>query len=97
IIINTNEDNSLPNIVNISFSKEKVKVDSDAVIIKLDLAGIAVSSGSACTSGAVQPSHVLKAIGYDDETAKSSLRISIGRFNKIDEIDYFIGCLNGII
>lgn len=97
VIINTKEDISLPNIVNISFNKEKVKVDSDAVIIKLDLAGIAVSSGSACTSGAVHPSHVLKAIGYDDETAKSSLRISIGRFNKIDEIDYFIGCLKGII
>lgn len=97
IIINTKEDNSLPNIVNISFNKDKVKVDSDTVIIKLDLAGIAVSSGSACTSGAVRPSHVLKAIGYDDETAKSSLRISIGRFNKIDEIDYFIGILKGII
>jgi cysteine desulfurase len=97
VIFNTKEDNSLPNIVNISFNKDKVKVDPDVVIIKLDLAGIAVSSGSACTSGAVHPSHVLKAIGYDDETAKSSLRISIGRFNKIDEIDYFIGCLKGII
>jgi cysteine desulfurase len=97
IIINTKDANSLPNIVNISFNKELVKVDPDAVIIKLDLNGIAVSSGSACTSGAVHPSHVLKAIGYDDETAKSSLRISIGRFNKIDEIDYFVECLKGII
>jgi cysteine desulfurase len=97
VIINTKETGSLPNIVNISFNNKIVKVDPDSVIIKLDLNGIAVSSGSACTSGAVHPSHVLKAIGYDDETAKSSLRISIGRFNKIDEIDYFIECLKGIV
>lgn len=97
IIFNTKENNSLPNIVNISFNKDVVKVDADAVIIKLDMMGIAVSSGSACTSGAIQPSHVLKAIGYDDDTAKSSLRISLGRFNKIDEIDYFVGCLDKVL
>jgi cysteine desulfurase len=97
IIINTKDTNSLPNILNISFNKDKIKIDPDAIIIKLDLKGIAVSSGSACTSGAVQPSHVLKAIGYDNEMAKSSLRISLGRFNKIDEVDYFVSCLNGII
>lgn len=97
IIINTKEESSLPNILNISFVKDKIRTDSDTVVMKLDIKGIAVSSGSACTSGAVQPSHVLKAIGYDDESARSSLRISIGRFNKIDEIDYFIECLKGII
>jgi cysteine desulfurase len=59
--------------------------------------GIAVSSGSACTSGAVQPSHVLKAIGYDDEAAKSSLRISFGRENKTEEIDYLIEALKEIV
>ncbi len=97
LIINTKESNSLPNIVNISFNKEKIKIDSESVIIKLDLKDIAVSSGSACTSGAIQPSHVLKAIGYDDETAKSSLRISIGKFNKIDEIDYLVTSLKEIL
>lgn len=96
IIINTKKDDSLPNILNISFNKDKVKIDPDAVIIKLDMKGIAVSSGSACTSGTVQPSHVLKALGYDDETAKSSLRVSFGRFNKIDEVDYLVNALKEI-
>ena len=59
-------------------------------MIKLDLKGIAVSSGSACTSGSVQPSHVLKAIGYDDASAKSSLRISFGRFNTEGDVDILL-------
>ena len=95
IIINSKaSENSLPNIVNLSF---KEKIDSDTLIIRLDMKGIAVSSGSACTSGAVQPSHVLKAIGYDDETAKSSLRISFGRENKMEEIDYLMEALMEIL
>ncbi len=98
IIINSFDDNnrSLPNILNISFSAQ-VKTDPETMLIKLDLEGIAVSSGSACTSGTVQPSHVLKAIGYDDEAAKTSLRISFGRFNKDEDADYFIKVLKEII
>lgn len=88
IVINTPE-NSLDNIINISFKNNNV-IDSDTLIIKLDMFGILVSSGSACTSGSVQPSHVLKAIGYDDNSAKSSLRISFGRFNKEEDIEYLI-------
>ncbi len=80
--------------MNISF---KNKIDSDTVIIKLDMKGIAVSSGSACTSGSVQPSHVLKAIGYDDDTAKSSLRISFGRENKMEDVDYLMEGLKEIM
>jgi cysteine desulfurase len=97
IIINTLENKSLPNIVNISFDSTKSNVDLDTVLIKLDLKGIAVSSGSACTSGSVQPSPVLKAIGYDDASAKSSLRISFGRFNKSEDVDCFIESLKGIL
>lgn len=88
------EGNALPNIVNMSFNE---KIDSDTMIVKLDMKGIAVSSGSACTSGAVQPSHVLKAIGYNDEQAKSSIRVSFGRENKIDDVDYFVEGLKEIM
>jgi cysteine desulfurase len=98
VILNSLEsDNSLNNIVNISFDTGKVKIDPETVLIKLDLKGIAVSSGSACTSGSPQPSHVLKAIGYDDSTARSSLRISFGRFNNEGDIDKFIEALKDVI
>jgi cysteine desulfurase len=88
---------TLWNMLNISFNLNKVKIDPDALLIKLDMNGIAVSSGSACTSGTVQPSHVLKAIGYDDITAKSSLRVSFGRYNTEEEVDYFLRVLKEII
>jgi cysteine desulfurase len=90
-------DNTLPNIISLSFSTGKLKIDPETILIKLDLKGLAVSSGSACTSGAVLPSHVLKAIGYDDLRAKTSLRISIGRFNNENDVDYFLKELSGII
>lgn len=88
---------NLPNIVNISFNPETTKIDPDTLLIKLDMKGIAVSSGSACTSGSIQPSHVLKAIGYDDNTARSSVRISFGRFNTESDIESFIKGLKEII
>lgn len=52
------------------------------------LGDVAISSGSACTSASIEPSHVLRAIGLDHEAAHSSLRISLGRFNTQEEIDY---------
>jgi cysteine desulfurase len=98
IIINSKEtDNSLSNIVNISINPDETKIDADALIMKLDIMGIAVSSGSACTSGAVHPSHVLKAIGYTDDVAKSSIRVSFGRYNKEEDVDYLVSTLEEIL
>ena len=62
-------------------------VDGEAMLLRLDLAGIAASSGSACTSGSTEPSHVLEAIGRTDEEIKSSLRLTIGEENTEAEID----------
>lgn len=87
----------LPNIINISFNPQTTSIDPDTLLIKLDMKGIAVSSGSACTSGSIQPSHVLKAIGYDDNTARSSVRISFGRFNIESDIESLIKGLKEII
>lgn len=99
IIINSDDENGvyLPNIVNISFNPLTAKIDPDTLLIKLDMKGIAVSSGSACTSGSVQPSHVLKAIGYDDDTARSSIRISFGRFNNESDIEVLVKGLSEIL
>jgi cysteine desulfurase len=73
----------VPNTTNLRFED----VDADALLIALDLQGVAVSAGSACSSGSTEPSHVLLAMGLSQEEAKSSLRISISRLNTQDEMD----------
>jgi cysteine desulfurase len=77
-------DHGLPNTLNVRFDG----VRGEALVAALDLAGIAVSSGSACAAGAGEPSHVLCAIGLDDSTARDGVRYSVGRTNTPDEIDY---------
>ncbi len=62
-------------------------VDGEALLLRLDLEGIACSSGSACTSGSQEPSHVLRAIGLSEEQEKGSLRLTIGGQNTEEEID----------
>lgn len=97
IIFNSGEINSLPNIVNISFDKNKFDYDEEMVLIKFDIKGIAVSGGSACTAGTHKPSHVLTEIGRDKKTALGSVRISFGRNNTNEDIDRFIFTLRETI
>jgi len=73
----------IPNTTNIRFDA----IEGEALLISLDLRGFAVSSGSACSSGAVEPSHVLTAIGLSPKDARSSIRISLGPENTADEIE----------
>ncbi|MBK6539415.1 MAG: aminotransferase class V-fold PLP-dependent enzyme [Ignavibacteria bacterium] len=98
VILNSAEgEDSLPNIVNISFDRNKLDFDEEMLLIQLDLKGIAVSGGSACTSGTHQPSHVLLELGRDRLTALGSLRISFGRKNTTEETDIFMIALKDII
>ncbi len=76
----------LPNTTNIGFAG----VEGEAMVIALDLRGFAVSSGSACSSGAVEPSHVLLAMGLGREDARSSLRFSLGRSNTVAQVDALV-------
>ena len=76
----------MPNTTNIRFDG----VDSDALLIALDLRGFAVSSGSACSSGATEPSHVLTAMGLNKDQGRSSLRFSLGRANREQDVDALI-------
>ncbi|HBC55806.1 MAG TPA: IscS subfamily cysteine desulfurase, partial [Gammaproteobacteria bacterium] len=84
VYINGDLDHSIPGIVNISFNF----VEGESLIMSLK--GLAVSSGSACTSASLEPSYVLRALGRDDELAHSSIRFSIGRFTTEADIDYTI-------
>lgn len=76
----------LPNNVNFSIKY----IEGESMLLNLDLLGIACSTGSACTSSSLEPSHVLLAIGLDHETAHGSLRITLGRWTKESDIDYFL-------
>ncbi|MEO8448085.1 MAG: cysteine desulfurase family protein [bacterium] len=97
VVFNSSEENSLPNIANVSFDMDRVTFDEEMILIQLDLKGIAVSGGSACTSGTHQPSHVLTELGRDRRSALGSLRISFGRKNTFEEIDYLTETLKGIV
>lgn len=77
------------NISNLSFQG----VDGESLLIALDLKGIAVSTGSACASGSVEPSHVLTALGLKREQVRASLRFSLGAYTTADEIDYAVAVL----
>jgi len=72
-------------------------VEGESVLLNLDMIGIAASSGSACASGSVDPSHVLLAIGRDRTTARGSIRLSLGQDNTEEDVDFLIDKLPGII
>ena len=93
IKLNGHKDDRLPGNVNISFKY----IDAEALLLYLDKLGICASSGSACSSGSSMPSHVLTAIGLSNEMAYGSLRVTFGRDNTIDEVDYLIDNLVKIV
>jgi cysteine desulfurase len=72
-------------------------VEGESVLLALDMAGIAASSGSACTTGALEPSHVLTAMGIDADLAHASLRLTLGTDNTGEQIDYVLETIPGIV
>lgn len=91
--LNGDRENRLPGNANISFRF----IEGESLLLNLDLKGICASSGSACTSGSLDPSHVLLAIGLPHEIAHGSLRISFGTYNTKEDVDYLIDNLVEII
>ena len=91
--LNGGRNNRLPNNINFAFEG----VEGESILLGLDLAGIAASSGSACSSGSLEPSHVLLALGQTAELARSSLRITLGKDNTHEEIDYLISTLTDLV
>ena len=85
-VVNTPVDSSVTNTLNVSFSG----IEGEALLIMLDMEGIAVSTGSACSSGVSGPSHVLEAQGRDPVVSRGSIRFSMSRYTTEEEIDYTV-------
>jgi cysteine desulfurase len=97
LLVNGHPEERLPHILNVSVDAERLPLEGETLQLSLDLEGIAVSSGSACTSGSVQPSHVLLAIGRTPATAKATLRFSFGKSNTEDDIGGVVDALKSVI
>jgi cysteine desulfurase len=82
-----------PHITNVSFENQR----AESLALNFDLQGFAVGTGSACASGAIEPSHVLRAMGLDEETSRASLRISLGANNTHAEVQEFLEVLKKLI
>ncbi len=87
--VNGDRDERLPGNVNVSFAG----VEAEPLLMGLDMAGVAASSGSACAAGSLEPSHVLLALGRSHEMARSSLRLTVGPENTEEEVDYVVETL----
>jgi cysteine desulfurase len=92
-VVNGDRENRLPNNVNMCFEG----IEGESLLLMLDAKGIEASSGSACTSGSLDPSHVLLALGLPHEVAHGSLRLSLSEYNTPEEMDYIIEEVPGII
>ncbi len=93
IKINGSEAHMLPGTLDVSFGN----VEGESILLLLDMAGISVSTGSACATGSLEPSYVLLATGVDVELAHGSIRFSLGRYNTMEDVDYVLRTLPPII
>ena len=89
IQFNGDRNSRLPNIANVSFGS----IEGEGLLINLDMQGIAVSTGSACSSGTLEPSPVIRALGRNDELSRGAIRFSFGRFNSKEDIDLLLSIL----
>ncbi|HKS22587.1 MAG TPA: aminotransferase class V-fold PLP-dependent enzyme, partial [Thermoanaerobaculia bacterium] len=83
----------IPNTTSVTFAE----ADGEGIVIGLDLAGVAVSTGAACSSGRIEPSHVLTAMGLSPEEARATIRVSLSRFTTADEIDRASAVLKEVV
>ena len=91
--VNGARDARVPNTTNISFGG----VEAESLLIALDLEGVAVSTGSACSSGTLEPSHVLRAMGFPVHRTQNSIRLSLGAGNTDEQVDYVVSKLPAIV
>src|SRR5262249_5429599 len=87
--VNSKDAQRVPNTTNIYFDC----IEGEALVIALDLKGVAVSTGAACSSGAIEPSHVLTAMGLSADRARASIRFSLGKQNTAEDVDFLLSVL----
>src|SRR5690606_1840332 len=92
-VVNGDRDRRVPNTTNISFEG----IEAESLLIALDLEGVAISTGSACSSGTLEPSHVLRAMGLPHQRARNSLRFSLGPTTSAADIDFVLGVIPGLV
>jgi len=97
LIVNGNPTSRLPHILNVCFDTGTLPMEGEMLVPGLDLLGIAVTSGSACTSGSMQPSHVLSAMGRDSDSARSAIRFSFGMSNSEGDIDRVVKGVEDVV
>ena len=97
LLVNGDPENRLPHILNISFDSTRLPLEGEMLVVNMDLRGVAVTSGSACTSGSMQPSHVLLAMGRDPATARATIRFSFGKSNSEEDVQKVVGHLEAVI
>jgi len=93
IVFNGDRARRLPNLSNISFRF----IEGEGLLISLDLQGVAVSTGSACSSGTLEPSPVIQALGRNDELARGAIRFSFGKDNTAEDVDYVLEVLARVV
>jgi cysteine desulfurase len=97
VFVNGDLANRVPHLLSVSFDAARYPMEGEMLVTNLDLEGISVSSGSACTSGSVQPSHVLLAMGRDEATARATLRFSFGSMNTDDDVPAVTNVLKRVL
>jgi cysteine desulfurase len=93
VVMNGDRERRLGHLSNISFRF----IEGEGLLINLDLEGVAVSTGSACSSGTLEPSPVIRALGVDDELARGSIRFSFGKDNTEADVDYAVDVMAGAV
>lgn len=93
IVFNGDREHRLPHISNVSFRF----IEGEGLLISLDLQGVAVSTGSACSSGTLEPSPVIRALGRNDELARGAIRFSFGKDNTDEDVDYVLEVLPRVV
>lgn len=97
ILVNGDPSNRLPHILSISVDSRLMRLEGEMLVPNMDMKGIGVASGSACTSGSIQPSHVILAMGRDPETARATIRFSFGKSNKEEDVGDVVDTLGEVL